>query len=68
MAFDPAEARRGPSEPRPTQRRIIAPSRQRLMLRVTWRTVPIRFSLSLMSGTITVRRPRVRGLEARFES
>src|SRR5437870_8386232 len=24
--------------------------------------------LSLMSGTITVRRPRVRGLEARFES
>ncbi len=46
MPRDAAEARRGPPErPRPPQRRIIAPSRQRVTLRVTWRTRPIRFSM-----------------------
>ena len=51
-----------PLDARPTQRRIMAPSRQRLTLRVKWRTAPIRFSMQFVVARqrcSRVGRPRI---------
>ena len=49
VALDPPEARRRAEHSQPdNQRRIIVPSRQRVTLRATWRSVPMRFSIALV--------------------